>query len=115
MEPISPKHITVTDPFWAPRIRTVADIVLPYQWQVLHDQVPGAPKSSCIANFQKAAHAIAAAKPVALGPPTPRTNGIMMTRTAKRRPLWDGCFRTATCTNGWRPPPMPYPTATERT
>ena len=38
MEPISPKHITVTDPFWAPRIRTVADIVLPYQWQVLHDQ-----------------------------------------------------------------------------
>lgn len=32
MEPISPKHITVTDPFWAPRIRTVADIVLPYQW-----------------------------------------------------------------------------------
>ena len=25
MEPISPKHITVTDPFWAPRIRTVAD------------------------------------------------------------------------------------------
>lgn len=23
MEPISPKHITVTDPFWAPRIRTV--------------------------------------------------------------------------------------------
>ena len=62
MEPISPKHITVTDPFWAPRIRTVADIVLPYQWQVLHDQVPGAPKSSCIANFQRAAHAIAAAK-----------------------------------------------------
>ena len=62
MEPISPKHITVTDPFWAPRIRTVADIVLPYQWRVLHDQVPGAPKSSCIANFQKAAHAIAAAK-----------------------------------------------------
>ena len=62
MEPISPKHITVTDPFWTPRIRTVADIVLPYQWQVLHDQVPGAPKSSCIANFQKAAHAIAAAK-----------------------------------------------------
>ena len=62
MEPISPKYITVTDPFWAPRIRTVADIVLPYQWQVLHDQVPGAPKSSCIANFQKAAHAIAAAK-----------------------------------------------------
>lgn len=62
MEPISPKHITVTDPFWAPRIRTVADIILPYQWQVLHDQVPGAPKSSCIANFQKAARAIAAAK-----------------------------------------------------
>ena len=29
---------------------------------MLHDQVPGAPKSSCIANFQKAAHAIAAAK-----------------------------------------------------
>lgn len=25
MKPISPKHITVTDPFWAPRIRTVAD------------------------------------------------------------------------------------------
>ena len=23
MEPISPKHVTVTDPFWAPRIRTV--------------------------------------------------------------------------------------------
>ena len=25
MEPISPKRITVTDPFWAPRIRTVTD------------------------------------------------------------------------------------------
>lgn len=76
MEPISPKHITVTDPFWAPRIRTVADIVLPYQWQVLHDQVPDAPKSSCIANFQKAAHAIATAK--AGGPPTHLPHGQMV-------------------------------------
>ena len=91
MEPISPKHITVTDPFWAPRIRTVADIVLPYQWQVLHDQVPCAPKSSCIANFQKAAHAIAAAKAGGPRPTYPTDKWYYDDKNSQEKNSCHGC------------------------
>ncbi|NSW77366.1 MAG: glycoside hydrolase family 127 protein, partial [Candidatus Atribacteria bacterium] len=41
--------------FWGKRIRQVREVVLPYQWEVLNDRVPGAPKSHAFENFRIAA------------------------------------------------------------
>ncbi|MCS7242963.1 MAG: glycoside hydrolase family 127 protein [Candidatus Caldatribacterium sp.] len=41
--------------FWGRRIRQVKEVILPYQWKALNDEVPGAPKSHAFANFRIAA------------------------------------------------------------
>lgn len=41
--------------FWGKRIRQVQEVVIPYQWKALNDEVPGAPKSHAMANFRIAA------------------------------------------------------------
>lgn len=41
--------------FWGQRIRQVKEVVIPYQWKALNDEVPGAPKSHAMANFRIAA------------------------------------------------------------
>lgn len=41
--------------FWGRRIRQVKEVVVPYQWKALNDEVPGAPKSHAFANFRIAA------------------------------------------------------------
>lgn len=51
----SGREVKVTDSFWLKKIRTVREEMLPYQWEVLHDRVPDAPKSWCIRNFRLAA------------------------------------------------------------
>ncbi len=43
------------DPFWAETQRLLQKTVLPYQWEILNDRVPGAAKSGCISNFRIAA------------------------------------------------------------
>lgn len=47
--------ININDSFWNERIRTVQEVMLPFQWGVLNDQEEDAPKSGVIMNFKIAA------------------------------------------------------------
>ena len=49
--PIALRDATVTDPFWASRQELVRTQVIPYQWNALNDNVPGAAPSYCMHNF----------------------------------------------------------------
>ena len=53
--PIALRDATVTDPFWASRQDLVRTQVIPYQWNALNDNVPGAAPSYCMHNFKAAA------------------------------------------------------------
>ena len=44
--PIALRDATVTDPFWASRQELVRTQVIPYQWNALNDNVPGAAPSN---------------------------------------------------------------------
>lgn len=54
---ISPplRNIHITDPLFGRYADIIAEKLLPYQWDVLNDRVPGAEKSGCIENFRIAA------------------------------------------------------------
>ncbi len=41
-ETISLKHVTITDDFWKGRIDLAKDVIIPYQWDALNDNIPGA-------------------------------------------------------------------------
>ncbi|OKP72593.1 hypothetical protein A3842_22595 [Paenibacillus sp. P3E] len=47
--------VTIQDEFWGRYIRLVQDVVIPYQYEALHDRVPDAEPSQAIANFEIAA------------------------------------------------------------
>ncbi|WP_273369229.1 glycoside hydrolase family 127 protein, partial [Alicyclobacillus herbarius] len=44
--------VRIHDPFWSPKQKLVRDVVIPYQWQALNDQVPGVEPSHTIENFR---------------------------------------------------------------
>lgn len=44
--------------FWKRMDDLVADVILPYQWQALNDEIPLAEKSHCIKNFRIAARRV---------------------------------------------------------
>lgn len=48
-------HVVFTDGFWSPRLKVMAEEVIPYQWKALNDQIPGAEASHAIENFRIAA------------------------------------------------------------
>ena len=52
---ISVSSVRIDDPFWKSRQRLIGETVLPYQWEVLNDRVPGAEPSYCMRNFRVAA------------------------------------------------------------
>lgn len=45
----------IQDDFWFPRIEKMCREIIPYQYEVLNDVVPGIPKSHVIENFGIAA------------------------------------------------------------
>ncbi|OKP95484.1 glycoside hydrolase family 127 protein [Paenibacillus sp. P46E] len=47
--------VTIQDEFWGRYIRLIQDVVIPYQYEALHDRVPDAEPSHAIANFEIAA------------------------------------------------------------
>ncbi|MGB9096850.1 glycoside hydrolase family 127 protein [Erwinia sp.] len=49
------QQIAITDGFWLEYQRLVKEVVVPYQWQALNDQVAEAEPSHAIANFRLAA------------------------------------------------------------
>ncbi len=46
------KSILINDPFWNRYIDLVDHVILPFQWELINDQVEGAEKSYCIRNFR---------------------------------------------------------------
>lgn len=48
------KNTEITDPFWLAETELVRREVIPYQYEALHDRIPGAEKSFAIENFVKA-------------------------------------------------------------
>ncbi len=49
--------VKIDDPFWNKITELVRTVVIPYQYEALHDRIEGAEKSFCIENFIKAAKA----------------------------------------------------------
>ncbi|MDH6373999.1 DUF1680 family protein [Paenibacillus sp. PastF-3] len=54
-EVVKDQTVTIQDDFWGRYIRLVQDVVIPYQYEALHDRAPGAEPSHAIANFEIAA------------------------------------------------------------
>ncbi|PZE21177.1 glycoside hydrolase family 127 protein [Paenibacillus xerothermodurans] len=55
MKAISMKQVHMHDEFWSKRQQLVRDVVIPYQWEVLNDRMPGAAPSHAMENFRIAA------------------------------------------------------------
>ena len=54
-DPLSLQQIKVTDNFWKKEMELVRTKVIPYQWDALNDNVPGAAPSFCMKNYKLAA------------------------------------------------------------
>ena len=48
LETINLSDIKIEDRFWTKHIHLVKDVILPYQWDVMNDKVPGAESSRCL-------------------------------------------------------------------
>ena len=49
------RDIRITDPLFGRYVDIISEKLLPYQWEILNDRVPGAAPSGCIENFRVAA------------------------------------------------------------
>ena len=70
--PVDISRVTVTDTFWHTEQELVRTAVIPFQWNALNDNVPGAAPSYCMHNFKAAArqNAAKATQGKAFVPPT---------------------------------------------
>ena len=70
--PVDISRVTVTDAFWHTEQELVRTAVIPFQWNALNDNVPGAAPSYCMHNFKAAArkYAATATQGIAFVPPT---------------------------------------------
>ena len=48
-------RMDITDPFWKQYTDLVEDVIIPYQWDIMNDNVPGVESSHCLENFKIAA------------------------------------------------------------
>ena len=48
-------QISIKDPFWSKHVDLVRNVILPYQWDAINDQVEDAQPSHCLENFRIAA------------------------------------------------------------
>lgn len=55
MDFLSLRDVRVTDPYFVQVMCVIKEKMIPYQWEIINDRVPGAEKSYCIANFKIAA------------------------------------------------------------
>lgn len=53
-KPLSLAKVQVTDAFWKKEMELVRTEVIPYQWNALNDNVPGAASSFCMRNYRRA-------------------------------------------------------------
>ncbi len=55
MKAVEIKDITIRDGFWTKHTELVKRAILPYQWDAINDNIPGAEPSHCLKNFKIAA------------------------------------------------------------
>ena len=60
IRPVDGKQLTIRDSFFKNLMNLAAEKIIPYQWEALNDNVPGAAPSYCIRNFRAAAGEIQA-------------------------------------------------------
>ncbi|MFP4974661.1 glycoside hydrolase family 127 protein [Paenibacillus sp. CN-4] len=48
-------NVRIRDEFWTHYIKLVQEVVIPYQYEALHDRIPGAEPSRAVSNFEIAA------------------------------------------------------------
>lgn len=49
---VKDQSVSIKDDFWGSYIKLVQDVVIPYQYEALHDKAAGAEPSHAIANFE---------------------------------------------------------------
>ncbi|MEK3733040.1 MULTISPECIES: glycoside hydrolase family 127 protein [Paenibacillus] len=49
------QQVKLDDPFWSQYVKLVREVVIPYQYEALHDRIPGVEPSHAIANLRIAA------------------------------------------------------------
>ncbi len=54
-KPVQLENVKITDGFWSDYLKLVREVVIPYQYDTLHDRVPGVEPSHAIRNFRIAA------------------------------------------------------------
>lgn len=54
-KPVELQHVEISDPFWSDYAKLIREVVIPYQYETLHDRVPGVEPSHAIKNFRIAA------------------------------------------------------------
>ena len=54
-KPVQLEKVKITDGFWSDYVKLVREVVIPYQYETLHDRVPGVEPSHAIRNFRIAA------------------------------------------------------------
>ena len=57
-KPLSLAKVQVTDAFWKKEMELVRTEVIPYQWNALNDNVPGAAPSFCMRNYRRAGEVV---------------------------------------------------------
>lgn len=114
-KPLALKNVTVTDSFWRTEQELVRTAVIPYQWNALNDNVPGAAPSYCMHNF-KAAAAQNKRKDTqgkAFVPPKYTFRGFEALPEARPIPTQTSstasCSKTPTSPSGWRQSAIPSP------
>ncbi len=55
MKPLSIQQVQIQDEFWSSRQKQVQDVVVPYQWAALNDEIPDAEPSYSMSNLKIAA------------------------------------------------------------
>ena len=55
LKPVSLKNIRVNDEFWGKYFKILKEVVIPYQWNALNNQIPGVEASHAVENFRIAA------------------------------------------------------------
>ncbi|NLJ48987.1 MAG: glycoside hydrolase family 127 protein [Candidatus Atribacteria bacterium] len=57
LKPIGCKNVKIQNrnSFWGKRLQQLREYIVPYQWKVLNDEIPGVPKSHAVENFRIAA------------------------------------------------------------
>ena len=51
LTPIALKNVNIEESFWSRYVELIRDTVIPYQWEVLNDRIPGVTPSHSIKNY----------------------------------------------------------------